>query len=564
MMRLPVEAVRSGHRVVSAALVIGLLLSLVPVASTLGAASAFNAALDWPAGGWVAGTAHRGGVDALNPDLTWDSGYRGTVHFTSSDPLATLPADYTFTAADAGRHDFDIVLRTAGNQTFTVSDTSDPSIRGTSDATSVVAAAASEIAWIQYPTVGTAGVVFASEPQVRVIDAFRNTVTTPDYSVDLELWGATPAAPGHLSCSGGSPMRTVAGRASFSGCAIDGPGTFELRSYSPPLTPATGGYITISAGSGPAATYLTLITDSPPAGWVVGTPYSFGVTATAPGAALDPSYRGTLHFTCTDPAATLPADYTFTAADAGHHTFPVTFGTTGQQVITATDVSHPTITGSTGHLNVVGTGPPPPPGSSTLELGAVPATINLHGFTLLKTAFTTAGVGAGATIGLFWARVGLDDWSRVTTLTASAGGDATYSDNPAVTVDYRAVCEAGCPGGAASIASNRVTVGVRHLVTLTPVASAVRVVTAGTRLTYTATVEPAASHDRPRVTFFVYQKVRGAWVLRTQRTVLASAAGVARYARSWSTRGEWYIRARVLADGYNASNNSPIRRIRVV
>src|SRR5262249_41398496 len=29
-------------------------------------------------------------------------GYTGTVHFTSSDPLAVLPGDYTFTAADKG------------------------------------------------------------------------------------------------------------------------------------------------------------------------------------------------------------------------------------------------------------------------------------------------------------------------------------------------------------------------------------------------------------------------------------------------------------------------------
>jgi hypothetical protein len=34
------------------------------------------------------------------------AGYRGTVSFTSSDPDATLPPNYTFTAADAGVHTF--------------------------------------------------------------------------------------------------------------------------------------------------------------------------------------------------------------------------------------------------------------------------------------------------------------------------------------------------------------------------------------------------------------------------------------------------------------------------
>ena len=32
--------------------------------------------------------------------------YRGTVHFSSLDSTATLPANYTFTASDAGVHTF--------------------------------------------------------------------------------------------------------------------------------------------------------------------------------------------------------------------------------------------------------------------------------------------------------------------------------------------------------------------------------------------------------------------------------------------------------------------------
>ena len=34
------------------------------------------------------------------------TGYTGTVHFSTNDPGATLPPDYTFTAADAGVHTF--------------------------------------------------------------------------------------------------------------------------------------------------------------------------------------------------------------------------------------------------------------------------------------------------------------------------------------------------------------------------------------------------------------------------------------------------------------------------
>jgi len=51
------------------------------------------------------------------------SNYRGTVHFTSSDGTATLPANYTFLSGDAGAHTFQFTLNTLGSQTISVVDT---------------------------------------------------------------------------------------------------------------------------------------------------------------------------------------------------------------------------------------------------------------------------------------------------------------------------------------------------------------------------------------------------------------------------------------------------------
>ena len=50
---------------------------------------------------------------------------RGTVHFSSSDNTAALPANYTFTATDGGQHTFTnkMTLKKKGKQTFTVTDT---------------------------------------------------------------------------------------------------------------------------------------------------------------------------------------------------------------------------------------------------------------------------------------------------------------------------------------------------------------------------------------------------------------------------------------------------------
>ena len=71
-------------------------------------------------------------VTALDAANAASSGYRGTAHFTSSDAAASLPADYTFTAADAGAHTFSVTLRTAGAQTITATD---GSITGTAGVT---------------------------------------------------------------------------------------------------------------------------------------------------------------------------------------------------------------------------------------------------------------------------------------------------------------------------------------------------------------------------------------------------------------------------------------------
>jgi hypothetical protein len=40
------------------------------------------------------------------------SAYQGTVHFSSTDTMAALPADYTFVPADAGSHVFNVTLKT--------------------------------------------------------------------------------------------------------------------------------------------------------------------------------------------------------------------------------------------------------------------------------------------------------------------------------------------------------------------------------------------------------------------------------------------------------------------
>jgi hypothetical protein len=71
-------------------------------------------------------------VLAVDHNMAPVAGYRGIVHFTSSDTHAVLPADYMFTSVDAGSHTFaGIVLNSPGQQTITVYDTVTPFITGT-------------------------------------------------------------------------------------------------------------------------------------------------------------------------------------------------------------------------------------------------------------------------------------------------------------------------------------------------------------------------------------------------------------------------------------------------
>jgi photosystem II stability/assembly factor-like uncharacterized protein len=62
-------------------------------------------------------------VSAVATDGGSLTDYAGTVHFSSSDPDAVLPADYTFTPGDAGRHTFTqgVTLHAPGAQDLSVS-----------------------------------------------------------------------------------------------------------------------------------------------------------------------------------------------------------------------------------------------------------------------------------------------------------------------------------------------------------------------------------------------------------------------------------------------------------
>jgi hypothetical protein len=81
---------------------------------------------------------------------------------------------------------------------------------------------------------------------------------------------------------------------------------------------------------------------------------AFNVTVTAQDkyGNTTPTYTGTIHFTSSDGAAVLPANYTFLTTDNGVHTFSVTLNTVATQTVTATDTPNSQFTGISGPISV--------------------------------------------------------------------------------------------------------------------------------------------------------------------------------------------------------------------
>jgi hypothetical protein len=106
--------------------------------------------------------------------------YRGTIGFSSTDSSATLPANYTFTAADAGAHTFTgVVLRSSGNQTISATGTVNVGFRGTSSAISVGGVAANDFSITASPaSVSVAqGAAGSSTISTAVVSGSASTVS---------------------------------------------------------------------------------------------------------------------------------------------------------------------------------------------------------------------------------------------------------------------------------------------------------------------------------------------------------------------------------------------------
>jgi hypothetical protein len=318
-----------------------------------------------------AGSSFTVNVTALDGFNYRDYGYHGAVRFSCTDPAATPPSPnpYTFTTGprgvgDNGIRPFTVVLQTAGPQTITFTDTVDPGIFGF-----VIVNVIPDVAISLDVTVGNildAGILdagVARDITVTALDRFRNVASgyhatvhfqqqNPDHSSDRSAL----LPPDYTFTTGPGADN---GRHRFpNGVTLftAGPQTIKVSdNEAPPLSRD----VPVLVVPGPAVKFI--IADVPPT-LVAGTASDVRPVAKDAYGPRDgntaTSYRGTVHFTSSDGAATLPHDYAFNDDELypGSHLFRngLILRTPGDQTVTVTD----TVTGITGTIHVTVTPAP--------------------------------------------------------------------------------------------------------------------------------------------------------------------------------------------------------------
>lgn len=271
-----------------------------------------------------AGTAFSITVSGIDPFGNVVSSYSGTLHFTSSDPQAVLPADMKL---QSGTGSFKITLKTAGSQTFTATDTANASLVASAGIT-VNPGNLAQIA-VSAPSAVTTSLSFMVI--VNAEDTYGNVVPSYTGTVKLTSSDAQATLPANSGLTNGTMTFPVT-------LVTLGPETVTATDTVTASLKGTSGTINVVTN---AATHLSV---AGPTSSLARQTIHLTVTALDAANNTSMAYAGTVHFTSSDAQANLPADSTLTA---GTGAVAVTFETAGTDTLTATDTTKSSITGMT-------------------------------------------------------------------------------------------------------------------------------------------------------------------------------------------------------------------------
>ena len=296
------------------------------------------------------------------------AGYTGTIHFTSSETFpfpaysttSKLPSDYTFTAADKGTHSFTITFQTASAPA--PSPLAPQTLIGVTDLSGTRNAAQDLVT-----VLGANANHFVVAPVVPatlvagVAGTFKVTAADPFNNVDARYVGTAtltstdPYLPGGAKFTPSAPYTFTSGSgATFdNGVHTFGVTLFTAGTQTITVTDATNKLLTLSGTRNVpvvAAALANLTVTGFASPTVAGAASNFLVSLTDQYGNPEINYVGSVTLTSTDPLATFvgPSTYTFTAGDAGMHTFNGTLFTAGNWTITGTDAANSVAGSQTG------------------------------------------------------------------------------------------------------------------------------------------------------------------------------------------------------------------------
>jgi hypothetical protein len=310
-----------------------------------------------PAAG-TTGTAFQFTVTALDASNNVVAGYTGTVHFTSTDNQAVLPANSKLTNGTAT---FSATLKTIGSQTIMASDTVAPSITGPSNSITVTGPATHFS--VAAPVAATTAKAFNFG--VNALDAANNIATSYSGTVHFTSTDSQAALPANSMLTNGTVSLSA---------TLKIVGSQTITASDTVTASITGTSNAISVGSAAATHFSVNAFHTARAGVA----FNFQVTALDAANNTASTYPGTVHFTSTDPMAVLPANSTLANGTAA---FSATLKTIGSQTITATDTVAASITGTSNSITVFNglclmqgeqcpqSGPPCCPGLECVALG---------------------------------------------------------------------------------------------------------------------------------------------------------------------------------------------------